>query len=348
MHVKTKGTLSIAAFAATKQNGALEAFEYLPEPMGPHDVEIEIEYCGVCHSDVHLVDNDWGISQYPLVPGHEVIGTVHDKGGLVQHLKIGQRVGLGWQRSACLECESCKKGDENLCSRQKATCVGHHGGFAQEIRTDARFVFPIPDGLDSANAAPLLCGGITVFSPLSQFTTPYMRVGIIGVGGLGHLAIQFARAMGCEVTAFSSSSDKETEAKKFGASRFVASNNPAKMESCFNTLDFILSTATADLDWELYLRCLKADGKLCFVGIPPKPLTINIGSLLGGRKSIVASPIGSRTTMEHMLTFAARHKIQAQIEVLPMKSLNDALTRVRKNKARYRMVLKNEHEHHHH
>ncbi|OFZ56286.1 MAG: alcohol dehydrogenase [Bdellovibrionales bacterium RIFOXYC1_FULL_54_43] len=342
MHVRSHGNLSIQSYAAKQPGAQLEKFEYAPEPLGPYDVEIEIECCGVCHSDVHLIDNDWKMNSYPLVPGHEIVGFIHEKGGMVRDLQFGQRVGVGWQRGACLTCEHCIRGDENLCPNNAATCVGHFGGFAKEIRVDSRFVFPIPDELESENAAPLLCGGITVFSPLQHYAVqPWMKVGIVGIGGLGHLAIQFARAFGCEVTVFSSSPDKEKEAREFGARRFISSVDPGAMAAARGTLDFILTTSVADLDWNAFLNILKPDGKLCFVGAPAKPITVPVFSLIGGRKTVCGSPIGSRTAIRQMLEFAARHKIQAKVQTIPMSEANKAIDKVRSNQARYRMVLKN-------
>ena len=220
--------MTIHAHAAMAPRQTLNPFQYEPAGLGPWDVEVAITHCGICHSDIHLIDNDWGISSYPLVPGHEIIGTVEDAGAEVKHLKKGQRVGVGWQRGSCLVCEQCLKGNENLCPENRATCVGNHGGFAERIRVDSRFAFPIPDALASENAAPLLCGGATVYSPLKNYgVVPSMRIGVIGIGGLGHLALQFANAFGCEVTAFSSTPDKEKEAGLFGAHRFIASANLA-------------------------------------------------------------------------------------------------------------------------
>ncbi|OFZ23229.1 MAG: alcohol dehydrogenase [Bdellovibrionales bacterium GWB1_55_8] len=345
--MRAHGNSSIRAMAAKNPKGALEKFEYVPEPLGPYDVEVSIEACGVCHSDVHLIDNDWGISTYPLVPGHEIVGYVHEKGGMVRDLKIGQRVGIGWQRASCLHCEHCNQGDENLCASSQATCVGHFGGFASEIRLDSRFAFPIPEKLASENAAPLLCGGITVFAPLLRDVKPSMKVGVIGVGGLGHLAIQFAKAFGCEVTAFSHSPDKEKEARQFGASRFISSNDTSAMKSVAGSLDYILATASADLDWMAYLNILKPRGKLCFVGAVPAPIQIPALALIGGRKSVSGSNIGSRTEIMQMLEFAARHGIVAKTETLPMADANKAIEKVRKNEARYRMVLKNPEAHSH-
>ena len=325
-------TIHAQAAMASKQH--LKPFQYEPAALGPHDVEIAITHCGICHSDIHLIDNDWSMSSYPLVPGHEIIGTVADAGPAVKHLKQGQRVGVGWQRGSCLVCEQCVRGDENLCAESRATCVGNHGGFADRIRTDSRFAFAIPETLASENAAPLLCGGATVYSPLKHYgVVPPMRVGVIGIGGLGHLALQFANAFGCEVTAFSSTPEKEKEARDFGAHRFVASANPASLKNVVGSLDFILST--------VYLSLLRPNGKLCFVGVPAAPIQIHIGTLLGGQKSVCASVIGSRNTIREMLEFAARHDIEAMTEVMPLADVNKAIEKVRANKARYRMVLRN-------
>lgn len=334
--------MNINCYAAGKPKDKLEKFIYAPAALGPHDVEVEITHCGICHSDIHLIDDDWGISSYPLVPGHEIVGTVVALGAEVDRLKKGQRAGIGWQRSACLNCEYCVRGDENLCPGYAATCVGHHGGFAEAIRADSRFAFPLPEDLPAENAAPLLCGGVTVFSPLAHCAGQGpLKVGVIGIGGLGHLALQFARAFGHETVAFSSSPGKQDEARAFGARQFVSSADSAAMKSVESSLDFLLSTAHADLDWKRYLDVLKPGGTLCFVGVPPSPISIPAFALIGGRKSVCGSPIGNRTDMNAMLKFAARHGIQAKTEVFPMSRINQALERVRGNQARYRIVLKN-------
>jgi alcohol/geraniol dehydrogenase (NADP+) len=334
--------MTIHAHAAMAPKQALTPFSYEPAGLGPWDVEVAITHCGICRSDIHLIDNDWSVSSYPLVPGHEIIGAIEDAGAEVKHLKKDQRVGIGWQRGSCLVCEQCLKGNENLCPKNRATCVGNHGGFAERIRVDSRFVFPIPDVLASENAAPLLCGGATVYSPLKHWgIVPSMRVGVIGIGGLGHLALQFAHAFGCEVTAFSSTPDKEKEACSFGAHRFIASKNPAALKKAAGSLDFILSTVFGSLDWNAYLSLLRPNGKLCFVGVPAELIQIHVGALLGGQKSVCASVIGSRNTIREMLEFAARHEILARIEVVKMADVNAAIEKVRANKARYRMVLQN-------
>ncbi len=199
-------------------------FRYDPGKLAAHDVEIAISHCGVCHSDLHLIANDWGTSQYPFIPGHEIIGKVAAAGTEVKSLEVGQRVGLGWQSSSCGQCEWCMKGQENLCAASECTCVHRHGGYADRVRANARFVVPIPDALDSEQAAPLLCAGITVYNPLRiNRVNPSSHIGIVGIGGLGHIALQFARVFGAEVTAFSTSAGKEGEARALGAHHFVIS-----------------------------------------------------------------------------------------------------------------------------
>lgn len=332
--------MKINAHAALKPKDSLANYSYEHAALAPHDIEVKITHCGICHSDIHLIDNDWGVSQYPLVPGHEIVGLVSARGDQVLHLEIGDRVGIGWQRSACLECPTCIAGDENYCTARQATCVANHGGFAESIRTDSRFVFRIPQKLSSENAAPLLCGGITVFTPLKLFNVrPEHKVGVIGIGGLGHLALQFVSAFGCEVTAFSSTPDKATEAKKFGAHHFIASTDSSALKNAAGTLDFIISTVFSDLDWNTYLRTLHLDGTLCFVGVPESPLQLPVDLLMSARRRVTSTSIGNRTDIQTMLEFAARHGITAQTETMPLSEVNAAIAKVRKNQARYRMVL---------
>lgn len=310
--------------------------------MGPHEVEIGITHCGVCHSDLHLISNDWGISQYPFIPGHEIIGEVTLVGSEVSSLKVGQRVGLGWQANSCGACEWCISGRENLCPAAEATCVHRHGGYADRVRANARFVVPIPEGLASENAAPLLCGGITVYNPLrAHGVNPASRVGIIGIGGLGHMAIQFARVFGAEVTAFSTSAEKEAEAKTLGAHHFVNTRESRALKDVAGSFDFILSTINADQDWGVYIQALRPTGTLCFVGVPPSPVALQAFSLIAGLRTVTGSPIGSPHQLREMLDVAARHGVKAQIESFPMAKANDAIEKVKKNKVRYRAVLAN-------
>jgi uncharacterized zinc-type alcohol dehydrogenase-like protein len=334
--------MAIDCWAAMAAKERLQPFQYEPKELAASEVEINITHCGICHSDLHLIDNDWGMSSYPLVPGHEIIGAVSALGTNVTTFKIGQRVGVGWQRGACLACDYCVRGEENLCLRAVPTCVGGYGGFATRIRVDSHFVFPIPDALDSATAAPLLCGGVTVFTPLRVFgVTPVMRVGVIGIGGLGHLALQFAKAFGCEVTAFSSTPAKEQEARQFGAQHFVVSSDAQAMAKSALSLDFLFATTSVRMDWNALFNLLRPKGKLCVLGGAPVPITISPFPLVLGQRTICGSPVGGRASMTEMLDFAVRHGIQAKVEVLPLAEVNAAIARVATNQARYRMVLVN-------
>jgi alcohol/geraniol dehydrogenase (NADP+) len=333
--------VTFSSFAALAPKQALVPFAYEPAQLAPADVEVEISHCGICHSDLHLIDNDWSSSTYPLVPGHEIVGTVAAVGDDCT-LAVGQRVGIGWQRSACLECAQCRAGNENLCATQQAICVGHMGGFARSIRTDGRFVFALPEALDAAAAAPLLCGGVTVFAPLRRWGIgARSRVGVIGLGGLGHLALRFLRAMGSHVTAFTSSPDKRDDALRLGADAVASSVSPREIRGMANQLDFLLCTVPARLDWVTYLQTLRPNGVLCLVGAPPGLLQIPAAQLLTGQRAICGSDIGSPAAIREMLAFAAEHGIGAQVETAPMTEVNEALQRVRDNRVRYRMVLTN-------
>jgi uncharacterized zinc-type alcohol dehydrogenase-like protein len=303
-------------------------------------VEIAVSQCGICHSDIHLIDNAWNNSTYPFVPGHEIVGRVTARGSAVAHLDVGQRVGVGWQRSACLACELCLDRQDNLCPKQTAIAVGNHGGFAGRIRTDGRYAFAIPDGLDGAATAPLLCGGATVFSPLRRYgIDATSSVGVIGIGGLGHIAVLMLRALGCEITAFSSSESKREEVLAMGAHSFVPSKEARELHKHAGRFHLLLSTVHAKLDWITYLKTVRPNGTLCLLGSPPGVLQIPPGSLFQGQKSITASEIGDRATIAEMLRFAARHRIAPVIERMPLAEVNAALDRVRRNEARYRMVL---------
>jgi len=333
--------VSISAFAALAAKEPLSPWVYEPAALQPHELEIEISHCGICHSDLHLIDDDWGVSSYPLVPGHEIVGTVV-AAGPASAVAAGIRVGVGWQRSACLACEFCLAGNENLCRSQTATCVGQMGGFASRIRIDSRFAFPIPAALDSAAAAPLLCAGVTVFAPLRRWRIGKgARVGVIGIGGLGHLALRFLKAMGCATTAFTSSPDKRDEALRLGAAEVCSSTNAKEIRAHAGRLDFLLCTVPARLDWVTYLETLKPNGVLCLVGAPPGLLQIPASQLVSSQRAICGSDIGSPGAIREMLAFAAEHGIAAQIETAPMSGVNAALQRVRENKVRYRMVLTN-------
>ncbi len=321
--------MAFRGYVVRTAKAALEPFEFEPRPLGPEEVEIAISHCGICHSDVHLADGDWG-NVFPLVPGHEVIGTVVAGRGLAP----GQRVGVGWQRSSCGVCEYCRAGEEELCPQSEATCAGNFGGFADRIRVDRRFAIPIPEGLDSAAAAPLLCGGITVYSPLRRFAGAGSRVAVIGIGGLGHLALQFARALGCEVTAVSRSAAKEADAKRFGAHHFLTSKPRP------GSFDLILNTGHFSPAMDVFLAALRPKGVFCQLGASPEPLLVPGMPLITGRRTLCGSAIGAPGVIREMLEFAARHGIQAMVEVVPMSEAQAAMDKTRHNQAHYRMVLR--------
>ncbi|MGA8671533.1 MAG: NAD(P)-dependent alcohol dehydrogenase [Terracidiphilus sp.] len=332
----------IQGLAAHAAGAELLPFRYDPGELGPQEVEIGVSHCGICHSDLHLIANDWGISQYPFIPGHEVIGAITAVGADVRSLTVGQRVGLGWQSNSCGQCEWCMKGMENLCAASEATCVHRHGGYAQRVRANARFVVPIPSALPSEQAAPLLCGGITVYNPMrTHCINPSSRVGVVGIGGLGHMAIQFARVFGAEVTAFSSSMAKEEEARELGATHFVNSRETKAMREVTGSLDLILSTVNANEEWNTYIQALRPTGTLCMVGIPPSPMAVQALPLIAGIRSITGNPTGSPSRLREMLDVAARHGVQAKTERFAMAAANEAIEKVKKNKVRYRAVLAN-------
>lgn len=317
-------------------------YKFDPGELKANEVEIKISHCGVCHSDVYLIDNDWGLSKYPFIPGHEIVGTVVAIGDAVKNLTVGERVGVGWQADSCGICEWCRQGDEHLCALSQPTCVGRNGGFADKVRVNSRFAIPLPRVLESENAAPLLCGGITVYSPLRNHgVRPSSRVGVIGIGGLGHLGIQFAKAFGSEVTAFSTTKDKESQAKELGAHHFVNTRDTGALKKVAGSFDMLLSTVGADQDWSAYVGALRPKGVLCVVGAPPSPLSLQAFPLIGGQKAISGSPTGSPRDLYEMLDVAARHNIKAVTERFAMSKANDAVAKVKKNQVRYRAVLAN-------
>lgn len=330
----------INAYAALEANSKLVPWQYEPGTLGRDDVEIEVDYCGICHSDVSMLNNEWGMSAYPLVAGHEVVGRISAVGEAVSHLKTGQVVGLGWHSNYCKVCSSCGSGDHNLCNKAQGTIVGHHGGFADKVRANAASVVPLPQGMDAKTAGPLFCGGITVFNPLVQFDIkPTDKVAVIGIGGLGHIALQFLRAWGCEVTAFTSSDSKTEEAKTLGAHQCINSRNNADIEQAAGRFDLIISTVNVALDWNLYLSTLKPKGRLHFVGATLEPLNIGVFGLIMAQRSVSGSPVGSPATIAKMLEFAVQHDIKPVVEMFKFEQINEALAHLKSGKARYRIVL---------
>lgn len=333
----------VKAFATTAADKELQPFEYEFGPLGADEIEIDVQYCGICHSDLSMIDNQWQMTQYPLVPGHEVAGKIIAVGDNVKHLKAGDRVGLGWNSKSCMTCPDCMAGDHNLCLAAEGTIVGRYGGFADKVRCHWSWAIPLPNELDSKLAGPLFCGGITVFNPIVQYgIKPTDRVGVVGIGGLGHMAIQFLSKWGCHVTALTSSANKAAEAKRFGAHQILDSRSDDALAAAVGSFDFLLVTANVPLNWPLYLGTLRAKGRLHFVGAVLEPLAIPVFGLLMRQLSVSASPLGSPATTKQMLEFCTRHKIAPQIEEYPMTKVNEALEHLRSGKARYRIVLKND------
>ena len=327
------------AWVAKKANQPLQLEEIDLGPLGGEEVEIAVEHCGLCHSDLSIAKNDWGISRYPAILGHEVVGLITAAGPSVKGVKLGQRVGVGWNSSSCMHCKQCMSGSHHLCPEVQVTIVGHRGGFATHIRVHWAWAFPLPERLNFAEAGPLLCGGATVFAPLSMYAQPTGRVGVIGIGGLGHLAVKFAAAYGCDVTAFTSSERKFDEAKGFGAHHVVASNDTAQIAKLGGSFDLLISTVSVKLDWDALVATLAPNGRLHVVGVALDPIPVSAFSLISQQRSISGSPCSSPALTEEMLEFAARHDITPQTEHFPMSEINEAFARLAAGKAHYRIVL---------
>jgi len=322
---------------AAKQPMVLETVD--PGPLGAEDVEVAVEHCGVCHSDLSVLNNDWGISQYPAILGHEIVGRVTAVGPNAKRVQVGQRVGVGWNSGSDMHCHQCLSGNHHLCQQVQATIIGHRGGFATHVRAHWAWTLPLPEKLDSAEAGPLLCGGITVFAPLAMYARPTDRVGIIGIGGLGHMAVKFAAAYGCDVTAFTSSKNKFDEAKGFGAHHVVSSRDSAAIKKLGGRFDLLINTVNATLDWEAMIGALGPNGRLHTVGAVPEPIPVAAFSLILQQRSVSGSPVGSPVAIETMLDFASRHNVLPQTEHFPMSKINEAFAHLESGKARYRIVL---------
>jgi len=329
----------IEAWAVSEPQGNFSRQTVDLGAIGPEEVEVQVEHCGLCHSDLSMRNNDWGATSYPAILGHEIIGRVISVGNAAKGVEVGQRVGIGWTAGSCLHCRQCQSGDQHLCSQAQPTIIGHRGGFASRVRANWNWAVPIPEGLDAAEAGPLLCGGITVFNPLAMYAKPTDRVGIVGIGGLGHMGLKFAAAYGCEVTAFTSSEHKFDEARGFGAHRVVATRNSADLRKIAGTLDLLIVTTNVSLDWEAVLGTLAPNGRMHVVGAVLEPIPISAFPLIMKQNSLSFSPTGSPVDIETMLQFAARHKITPTTEHFPMSRINDAFDRLHSGKARYRIVL---------
>lgn len=331
---------TVKAYAAKAAGGVFEPFEFELGALDANDVDIAVETCGICHSDLSMLDDEWGMAQYPLVPGHEVIGRVSAVGDHVSHLAVGDRVGLGWHAGYCMTCDQCMGGDHNLCADAKPTIAGRHGGFADTVRADAASVIRIPEGLNATEAGPLLCGGIAVFNPIVQSgIAPTGSIGVIGIGGLGHLALKFANAWGCHVTAFTSES-KMDEAIQMGAHDTINSRDPEAINGAAGRFDLVLSTVNVPMDWNAILATLKPRGQLLMPGAVTEPLDINVlPHMMFNQLSVGSSPVGAPVVIRQMLDFAARHNVTPVTEHFPMSKVNEAFEHLRSGKARYRIVL---------
>ena len=333
--------MKVTGYAAQNAGEKLIPFQFdLPE-LGSEQVDIKVHYCGICHSDLSMLNNEWGMTQYPFVPGHEIVGEVVAMGKEVKNLKKGDLVGLGWFSSSCMSCNQCMDGSHHLCPSSEKTIVGRHGGFADYVRGHWSWTIPLPKGIDMQKAGPLLCGGITVFNPIILANVkPTDKVGVIGIGGLGHMAIKFLKHWGCEVIAFSSNPSKKSAILAMGATKVIDSTNPSELASIAGSLNFILNTTNVTLDWNAYLGVLAPKGRFHNVGAVLEPMAIPAFSLIMGEKSVAGSPLGSPALTRTMLDFCVRHNIYPTVEEFPLEKVNDALSHLEKGNARYRIVLK--------
>lgn len=339
---------TVAAYAAPAAKAPLERTTIERRAVGEFDVLIDIKFAGICHSDIHQVREGWGEAMFPMVPGHEIAGVVAEVGPGVTKFAVGDRVGVGCMVDSCRECENCLKGLEQYCLKGMVgtyNAVGKdgeptYGGYAEKIVVTEGFVVRIPDGLSLDVAAPLLCAGITTYSPLSHWNAgPGKKVAVVGLGGLGHMAVKIAHAMGAEVTVLSQSLRKKDDGLKLGADHYYATSDPKTFEELAGTFDLIVSTVSAPMDFGALLSLLKVDGALVNVGAPEEPVSLNLFAVIGGRKTLAGSMIGGIAETQEMLDFCAEHGIGAEIELISAEQVNEAYERVLASDVRYRFVI---------
>ncbi len=339
--VNNSSITKVNAYAALGAKAKLEPYTYELTELGPEQVDIKVSYCGICHSDLSMINNEWRNAQYPLVPGHEIVGVVVAAGTMVKNIKVGDKVGVGWFSESCMSCSECMQGAQHLCRSTQRTIAGTNGGFADYIRAHWAWAIPLPDGIKLDKAGPLLCGGITVFNPIiAAGVLPTHKVGVIGIGGLGHLALKFLKHWGCEVVAFSSTESKKDQILAMGATKVVNSRSRDELRTIRGQLDFIINTTNVTLDWSSYLKALGSRGKFFNVGMVLEPMAIPSGLLISGEKIVGGSPVGSPDLISKMLEFCVRHNIYPEVEEFPMEQVNDALAHLEAGQARYRIVLK--------
>jgi uncharacterized zinc-type alcohol dehydrogenase-like protein len=337
------------AYAALAAGSPLQPFTLERRDPGPKDVVIEIAYCGICHSDIHQARDEWGGATFPMVPGHEIVGRVVQTGKRVKRFKKGDLAGVGCFVETCRKCPACREGEEQYCEKHVAFTYGGtemdgktptQGGYSGQIVLNEDYAFKVSKKLPLAAVAPLLCAGVTTWSPLKRFGVKKgNRVAIVGLGGLGHMGVKFARALGCHVTVLSTSPGKEKDARKLGAKDFVVTKDPAALEEYGGSFDFILDTVSAPHDYNLYLNLLKRNGTMVCVGVPPVPSPVAAFSLIGGRRRLAGSLIGGVEETQEMLDFCARKGIAAEVEVIPASRINEAYERTLRSDVKYRFVI---------
>ncbi len=340
--------MNVPAYAAPAAGEPLAPTVIERRAVGPNDVLIEITHAGICHSDIHTVNGDWGPQPFPVVPGHEIVGVVAEVGPAVTRHQVGDRVGVGCMVNSCGECANCLRGDEQYClDGMVPTYAGTdrdgtttQGGYSTHVVVDADYVLRVPDGIDSAAAAPLLCAGITTYAPLRRWGAgPGKRVAVVGLGGLGHMAVKLAHAMGAEVTVLSQSLKKQEDGLRLGAQHYHATSDPDTFSQLAGRFDLIVNTVSAAIDVDAYLSLLAVDGTLVNVGAPPEQLSLDVFSLIGARRSFAGSMIGGIALTQEMLDFCAGHGIGAEVEVIAADRINDAYERVLASDVRYRFVI---------
>ncbi|MGO2749584.1 MAG: NAD(P)-dependent alcohol dehydrogenase [Pseudoclavibacter sp.] len=336
------------AYAAPSATEPLEPTTIERRAVGPNDVLIDIAYSGICHSDIHTVRGEWGRVPYPLAPGHEIVGTVAEVGGDVTKHKVGDRVGVGCMVNSCRECDNCKAGSEQYCTNGNVMTYGGkdrdgsitQGGYATNVVVDADFVLSVPESIPYEKAAPLLCAGVTTYSPLAHWQAgPGKKVAVVGMGGLGHMAVKIAVAMGAEVTVLSQTLSKQEDGLRFGAKHYYATSDEATFTELRNTFDLIINTVSANLEIDQYLNLLTLDGTMVYVGAPAEPIPVRAFTLFNNRRSFAGSTIGSIRETQEMLDFCAEHDIAPEIELIEAAQINDAYERVLKSDVRYRFVI---------
>jgi uncharacterized zinc-type alcohol dehydrogenase-like protein len=340
--------MSTKAYAATSATSPLGPFALERRDPGEHDVSIEIKFCGICHSDIHQARNEWGNAEYPMVPGHEIAGIVTAVGSKVTKFKPGDKVGIGCFVDSCCKCAQCTRGLEQYCSNGTVFTYNSKdkqgkstmGGYSEKIVVDENYVLRMPDNLPLDASAPLLCAGITLYSPLKHWQAgPGKKVAIIGLGGLGHMGVKLAHAMGAEVTVLSQTLKKEADAKRLGADNYFATSDEKTFSKLQNYFDLILNTVSSDMDWGKYLSLTNVDGTMVLLGVPEKPVPMGAFPLIAGRRSLAGSMIGGIRETQEMLDFCGKHNTPAEIEMIPIQKVNEAYSRILKSDVRYRFVI---------